>query len=468
MTYFRKILLRSRTSIAALAMAVSVLPCHGAETKPENPIIISLRDKLKTTHKSSDSLKILYDIFDLSDRSGQREQAWLIYDVAERAGNHDAMMDMLRQMAVFNLRSDSILDILSQRVEKIPDSETQRGTRLFLAVERAQHNVSYMPEEQRQKLLTRLLAQESDNASKDDIFQRVQDLYILTLYLGGNAKGEMYEAYLDRLGQEVAKLPEKVYALRNIFYTSSAMFYTQAGAHAKALDADRKLIEAIKGLEHRYAKQGRKYRNYDTSYYNCYRRMLSNYAALSKDEVEQYYDTIQTIARRNKDAASDLANSARPTIYYYMANQKYAEAIPLIKRFLANNKSTDSMNNMLRLQMLRLLKIASEATGDNATLLEALKEYDTLLEEYIRLDSDATYRELQIRYDVNELRNSNHMLEIQKRDLKIQTERKIILVAIIAACLLLVFLFILYRKYLQLKIRLRETEKKLNKYERLP
>ena len=50
-----------------------------------------------------------------------------------------------------------------------------------------------------------------------------------------------------------------------------------------------KVLADIAKLEKYYHDNGRIYRNYNTSYYTIYTRLLSNFAILSPSQIEEYY-----------------------------------------------------------------------------------------------------------------------------------------------------------------------------------
>lgn len=433
----------------------------GARQTPEQKAALKadIYKKLAGVKSSADSLPLLYDLYDLSNVADQKKIGWILLRTAQRAGDNNAIMDMCRQLASYNIKSDSVLRVLASINSQLPESEVQQATDLFIAVKLATHNVMYLPEAERQKELTRILAKR--NGNKDNMYEDVKELYTLALYLGGNSKGGMYKDYVNRLDNEIQKLPERALSIRNLFYTSSAMFYSKNFEHEKAIDADMKLLESVEKLEARYQKSGRKYRNFDMTRYAAYRRIMGNYEVLPINTVDSFYNLAIDLTRKSSDVRAEHESNPRVEINYLMAHKEYAKAIPLIKSFLSTE--IDANNNDYRLMMLRRLKEAATAIGDDATLLECLKEYNDQLEEYFRLNAEGTYRELQVRYDVNELRQKNHMLDIQKRDLVLQTERIIILVSVIAACILLFIIIMLHRRHTTMKLRLRDMQEELDR-----
>lgn len=432
-----------------------------ARVSPERRAAIKadINKKLAATRTSADSLPLLYDLFDLSSLTDQKKIGWTILNTARRAGDNNAIMDMCRQLASFNIKSDSTLQYLSNINSHLPENEVQQATDLFIAVKQATHNVMFLPEAERQRELTRILARR--NGKKENAYEDVKELYTLALYLGGNSKGGMYKDYVKRLDEEIQGLPERALSIRNLFYSSSAIFYSQNLEYEKAIDADKKLLVSVDSLEQRYKRSGRKYRNFDLTRYTAYRRIMSNYDVLPLSTVDSLHDLAMELVKINSDVAAEHERNPRMQVNWLMAHKEYAQAIPLIKKFLS--MEFDDNNNGFRLKMLGRLKEAAIATGDDATLLECLKEYNDQLEEYFKLNAEGTYRELQVRYDVNELRQKNHQLDIQKRDLVLKTDRQIILISVIAACILLFIVIMLQRRHSDLKIRYRELEERLEK-----
>ncbi|MDE6803044.1 MAG: hypothetical protein K2J29_00215, partial [Muribaculaceae bacterium] len=140
--------------------------------------------------------------------------------------------------------------------------------------------------------------------------------------------------------------------------------------------------------------------------------------------------------------------------YYNMAKKNYSRAVALINEWLKTNHDKP----LIRRQMLGLLKEAAEATGDETSLLSALKEYNGLLEEYNNQQSAEAYREMQIRYDVSELKARAAEAEIATRDAKISFNQKIILITLSASFVLIVVLLLLARRYGDMKHNLRKLK----------
>lgn len=448
-----------RKFILTILLVGFTCPLAVALTSKDQAIKDSLITVLSQVRSSADSIPILYDIFDISKRKDRAMLAPTIIDVAKRANDTSTQMDMLRHMSNFYLYNDSIQDILISEVEQLPECDEQKETVAFLKMMRATSQANYSTEEQRQQRIREIL-NELTVAKAPDIYDQVVMLHTLCAYLGRETQGDLLSKYLDRQAKIIEKLPCTFPGIKNILYTQEADLYNNNGNYEKAVKADKKLLEIVDQLKKDYAAKGRKYRHYDTNQYLSYRRMLANHEALTPDEVETCYQKILDICQNNPDLAADLNNNGRAHIYYLMAHKRYKEALPILK----SQTSRPISNIVLRRHLIKKLIEAAQACGDKATLLDATLEYKDILENFISLKAVEKYKELQIVYDMNALKNRNNQLEIEQREAKIKSNRTMIiisLVAIVILVILLVMVFRLYRKAKQLSQHLIEANQSL-------
>lgn len=116
------------------------------------------------------------------------------------------------------------------------------------------------------------------------------------------------------------------------------------------------------------------------------------------------------------------------------------------------------------MELLQLTIEAAKAVNDKATLLQSTTEYNAYLEEYNKLKAAEKYKELQILYDVNELKTENAQLELEKKQAEIDSGRLIIHITFIAITILLCLLAIalwLYYHTRQLARSLQHSKQKL-------
>ena len=277
-------------------------------------------------------------------------------------------------------------------------------------------------------------------------------LWKVLIFLGNRNQGNLYLEYLTRLEEMMDQVPSECVYLLNQFYTTAANVHTRNGNPAKAIEMDHKLLEVISTLEKRYKDMGRTYRDYTRHYYVCYRRMLSNYKALSLDEIKELYAKCAILAEKNVDVARDFYEKGTPTIYRLMAEQNYEAAVPKIKQALKTERSKS-----IRGRLLRMLVTAADSIHDEATLLTALRDYSKYLKTTLDAQSEEAYQELQIRYDIRQLQAERDSLESEKRDIEIATSQRVITVALIGLLVLAIVLMFIYRSNFSLKRRVRNT-----------
>lgn len=404
----------------------------------------SLRKALSKTNDAADSIRILYDIYDLNERSADIADGWKILDIARRTGNNRVVYDIIRRLSVKYVHNDSVLRLLHDIVKGMPKSTDRDATDVFVDTQRTISLVRYNNSNKVDSLLRTALAYE-EASSQTNTFENIRDLYKLCLYLSAESKGDLYLGYVDRLGALINRLPEEAYSLRNQYYTSCANIYTLAGNHEKAVECDRILLDIMEKLDQRYVSEKRVYKNFDINRYIVYRRLLSNYKALKPGEADKYYNAAMEIAARNSYIADDIQNNGRIHAYHFMANGESAKALPLLKKFLAS----ENPDNQLRRQTLPILIEAAEMAGDKPTLYEAQREYTKMMEDYLKLRSEETFRELKIRYDVDELKRQNTDYAIRHQEQMISTRNKIISVVLIGALALAIMLLVIHRFYLK-------------------
>lgn len=394
----------------------------------------SLRNRLASHVTVRDSIRTLYHLFDLVSRPEKKEVAFTLLATAERAHYLKTQQDMLRQLIQLCSRDDSIRSLLLRKGEELPNGKGVRGTRIFLRIQDLAYTLLRMDEKERTKKISELI-KSSDKAGNDDLYGQVEELGTLVSYIGSAVKGKLYEEYLEKYGKLIERLPKQEYALRNQYYTIMANTCTQLGEHAKAVEADRKLLGIIDEMEKDYHRRGRRFRDMNVARFVCYRRMLNNYPALSREEVNGIYGKISELAEQNSDIASEMEQSDRTRVYYLMANRKYAEALPLIQRELNDNNKISMAQRRIH---IKFLEQASRATGNRELELQALRDYCRLLEESDSLNSERALQEFRISYDVQQLQEESRALQKSKSEERISSERLRILLLLGASLFILI------------------------------
>ncbi len=415
----------------------------------QKELLAKQKNELSKAGNASDSIKILYNIFDLSSVKERPEIGRKIFDVALKKGDKATMFDIARLISLSYTDEPSLNKIINgvSKISVKGDSpktvKEKKETILFLKLRNIAFKSRYQSEENKIKAISEILA-------KDDFEQlsehgKIERLYTICQYLSTYVKSGMLVGYVDALNKLISNSDIDLYSIYNQFYTSTANMYTSTGNYRQAIEADRKLLEIIDNLESKYASQGREFRNYDANRYIVYRRMLTNYEGLTLEEVNDIYGKILELARRDEEVREDLNNNKRATIFYLVDNGRYREAIPLIKQQLRRDNLLP-----IKRKITETYITAAKKTGNKDDLINALELYTDVLNESSDMRMAAKYSELRIRYDVNRLQSENSHLELKQKKLEVEETRKMMtfmMVGWLIFAILLVILLFYWSRY---------------------
>lgn len=426
-------------TLAAAVVSMTALPV-AAQQDYRHETAANIRSELKLAKTPGDSIKIMYNIYDLLPKSEKPAVAREIYAIAERNNDYTTRLDICRVISsCFN--DDRVLSQIEREVQRIPSSPEQKETALFLKMKRLSVAARHKPEAERMNEIIRIIT-ELDDKEKfiTTPIDKLYDLFTVVQYLRNDASGDMLKEYLDKMILLSTSSQFKLYAIPTIVYAEAARIYADAGDYAKAVDGDRKLLNVLAGLKEKYRKRGRKYREYDLLEFEAYRRMLQNYPALKSGEIDDIYDKALKLVENNSDVKHVLETDKRFYAYYYYAKGEYAQAIPYLRE---SAKEVTSLPT--RKQLLERLIDAAERTGDSRTNIEALNEYSDLLEELNRLKADERYKELQIKYEVQDLKSKNSALELENRNDEISATKR--MMTFVGVAFLLIFAVLITSLY---------------------
>lgn len=398
----------------------------------------SLLHELLLARTPQDSIPLLYHLYDIAKSPEHRQQPLAaLVETARRAHNIPVELDALRSYCNIVTRNDSLMSLCIKIAQSLPPSNDRDETITFIEVNRISSKARSLPESEKTKILQELISNYQKEKS-ENVYDEIKRLYEVCLYLSHSTTGGLYSEYLEKLHELINKLPRdgrKV--LPTMYYTQLAIIYTKNHEYEKAIAADKELLKIIRQLEEEYKRQGRIYKNYDTNYYICYRRILSNFPVLTQEEVEHYYQKITEIVQINHAVKGDFETGKRPLIFYLMAKKEYSEALPILKKVINHPD-----NKPFRMELLQYTMEAATYVNDKTTLLQATTQYNTLLEEYNQTKSAEKYRELQILYDVNELKTQNAQLELEKREAEVEAGKALIRITFLAITILTFLLII--------------------------
>ncbi|MDE7345976.1 MAG: hypothetical protein K2N48_04445 [Muribaculaceae bacterium] len=429
------------TIILMLTMTLSA----SADSKSNKQSLIDKYSKqLKTTTSARDSVRILYYIFDLSDRRGQIKYAWDIYYTAGRAENINAQLDMLRNLGTFYANNDSVVEYLLKLTDEVSNEESRAATRTYIINQHINRKSRQPNDTELQTMLLDSITK-SHNLEGKDIYDRLSLLYQIIQYLGVDADGVLFKECLDTYGELIEDLPVSDYPLKNQFYTTAAMIHSRMnGNPSKAIQYDRKLIEIIEQLQQMYIKKNRKFRNYDTNKFISYRRMLGNYPALTEEEIETIHDSIVALYNRNTDVKKTMDKEGQAHAFYYMAKKDYKNAIPAISGLLKNS----DLSAYQKQKYYSMLIDAAKAENDSKTYISSMENYINFSKQIDSLRKVTMKREIMLRDSIisaplldKKTTPTHQLTNLEHR----KTEQTLMIIASALAILLIIYIVLYVR-----------------------
>ena len=388
---------------------------------------------LRTAKASEDSIKILYDVYDLSDRDKKKDVGFKILNIAQRTNNREVTLDILSRLAL-KVEDTEALSRLMEISNSLPADSSKRGLDLLLEMEVATQEAKKDNGTLRNQKFVEY-AQADLMTDKLDIYEEILTLYRAMVYLGMSSQGSLYLEYLTRLQDLVSKLPEDDFAIRNLVLSTASIYYTRNEDYPKALEASRVLKQQIEKLKEKFPPSERQYQTFDYFRYMINRRMLENYKGMSRDEAQKLYEECVEIAANNEEVASILGSRGLTESYYNMAMHNYKEAIPHLYKALSN----DDLSLFRQQELLGHLIEALDSVGNKTAMFDAMKKYVNLMKEYKRAHLEDAHNELQLRTDVNRLAFEEKM-EARKQQEENRNMRKVSITLVYVLGILLIIM----------------------------
>ncbi|MCH5242341.1 MAG: hypothetical protein J1F67_07935 [Muribaculaceae bacterium] len=415
-----------------------------------------LREKsLMAASTNTDSIKILLDVYNLSDKNYRNKVRKQLINLASQSSNHELIGDVINELAS---STDDTKDLnrLIIMSENLPEEEGKETLQTVLQMEQAKSEAHTIVDSQLKEQLAEYKRQ--GISFTGDPYKEIQNIFRTMVYLGASSQGPMYFECIKRLEGLVENLPEKDYAIKNLFYTNAALFYTRNKDYAKAIEFDRKLIDQLNHMRALYQKQGKNVHDLDYFYYVSYRRMLRNFRGLTPEELEDVWEKCVELAQINDEAAEAFGNGGLAKSYYYYAKGEYKEAAPELKKALADPDISDFRKQ----ELLGLLAYSLRQTGDKEGELKALREYSQMAIDDRTHRREDMYRELELRNSVNQvLADELKQQEQQREQNRVMRKTSITLVYVLA-----VILIFLCGAYFRLRNKAKELEIKNGKLRR--
>lgn len=400
---------------------------------------------LQTAQTPSDSIQILYDVYDLSDTSHRTEVGMQILDIATRTKDRKVVIEVLKELAINSGDSDALSRLL-EISSSLPENKDKKSINVLLQIEQAKNNASEISDNDREKQTIDLVR--IDHLEKGDIYEEILDVYKTMTYLGVSSQGPLYLTYINRLENLVKQLPEDEYSIKNLYYGTASIYYTRMRNYEKALESCNELLKLIQKLEQQYNKDGREHANFDYFYYVLYRRMLQNYRGLSHEEIEDLYSKVQQLAENNDEVKEAFGKKGITSAYYYMGTKQYDKALPMIEKALAS----DDLSKFRRQELTGMKAYSLDALGRKDEELPVLQQYVLMLVDERRQRLEDTYKELEIRNVVNHITAE----ERAEQEAQISENRNMRKIAISLVYILAVILIFVSGSYFKLKAKVKE------------
>ncbi|MCM1162693.1 MAG: HAMP domain-containing histidine kinase [Muribaculaceae bacterium] len=404
-----------------------------ARIKADEDSLYSQLAKVKTP---ADSLAILTNLYDLLPRAKSNHVGMQAIDVARRANDQAAALDIIRNQANRYMRSDSLLKILKVKTMEWPESEDRRETLTFITLMDNMRKGRYGDEAEREKFLGEILTRMGEK-NTDDEYDHIELLHGVCMLLSVNSSSEILTNYMDSLGALVRRLPATSFAIRNAYNVHASTAYSTLEPK-KSIDSDMSLIKNVERLEKYYHDRGRVYRNYDATYYTIYTRMLSNYEYLTPAQVEDFYS--QAMNYHDKDSAilKTYESFPAPDIYYSMYHHDYAKAAKLLQN--------SEIPAPRRLAATRKLMLCADSLGNAHLFSEASKQYINLLEHELKERTHGSFRELQVAYSLYDMKHHLGQLEKERAEGYARIQRFIIMGSFVILVILVILVIMLMNK----------------------
>lgn len=432
---------RLLTSVVLLAAAVFGLSATPFEHERKH-LLDSLEVRLQEINNGEDSIRTLYNIFDLCTTNKSRTAILHnLYLTAKKHGEYDDQASVLIYLARIYNGNIKALEKIEAELKTLPDSPMSRECQLYVQMLKSANLVNAESSEMQKERLSELVKKFSE-CPPDDKFHRAELLFTLCTIMDKSTHGELLQHYLMQLIELVDSLDLRTGYVRNLVYGRSGPILTRNRMFKEAVKVDKRLLNIIDSLEISYIANDRPFRSLNGNRYEICTRMLINYRALSLEEVVFFHDRIKEMAASDPEIAKTLKEREIPEIFYHVARKEYATALPIIKRQLNNPQ-----HKLLRPALLRALIEASAATGDTRTQLDAAMQLNDLYEKTLDDRSNNRYRELQIIYDYNDLRNTIADRERELKDRDMITNKNLIIFVGTVCFVFIVLTLLLFRLY---------------------
>lgn len=408
---------------------------------------------------AADSLKYFLNIYDLSTNPERKVFADSLFRTAERAGDTHTQLEIIQGYSASKV-SDEWRDTLLTWAMRLPASDKRDETVAFIKMRNITYS-AYRSSASRLESELQTVINTLEHETPKNIYERIVERHRACVLLSLALRGDVLKEYYDQYLEDVENLPVETYSIRNAAYVQGCAIFNNSRDFVDAVKYNKKLLEAIESLEKRYKSHNRPFRNYNYNKYIRYVSLLKSYSVLSKEEINHIYAEILRLRDIDPEVKEIMENNPQAEAYYYFAIGDYKTALPKLLKFCEIDEYTQQ--KMMTLEMI--IKSASNV-GDSHALEKASEQYVDYVRKFIDDRSFETYRKLQIKMDISNIRQEKEQL---KKDLDLQrldTAKKmntIFTVVSIVFFIIIVCLIILFIRNKKLNKTLKQTNLSLIK-----
>ncbi|MDE6369661.1 MAG: hypothetical protein K2K94_10540 [Muribaculaceae bacterium] len=317
-----------RKLLRPLLAAATIIVAINAEAQTAESVD-SLNALLAEATTPKDSVALLHNLYDCLyfDRKPILKQ---IFETAERAGDYTSMLEVVFVLTASYQHEPEIEEELLELVDRVPESEAQRLQKLYVKLRFEMSKIQRMTEEERQQRLHEALMKYREEGNLDK-FDRITHLFVICTNLRSTTYSQLLIYYLNELQSMIDEFPVDELPIRSLFYSLASSSFLNNNLFQQAIEANRRILGLVGQFDKLHESQGRIFRNYDGSLYDCYHNMLMCYEVLTDEEIEDCYNHILQIIDRNPRIKKNIERQNRSRIFYLMAKKRYAEAIPILR-----------------------------------------------------------------------------------------------------------------------------------------
>lgn len=425
--------------IAIIAVLLS-RPAYSLDYSGYSHAVDSLRAELREARTASDSVGTLCNLYDILAREPSTALGDTLYHTAMRADDQRTALEVVRNQANRYMRDANELEKLTQQALACADGNDRRETLTFIRLMNNMRRARYSDSVERARTLQSYL-EEIETVPDTDLYDHIALTHGVCLMLSEDPSSDILASYMDSLERLVNRLPPTAYSLRNAYNVHAATIFATSRPE-KSIAADMKVLADIAKLEKYYRENGRFYRNYNPTHYTIYTRLLSNFAILTPQQVDDYYDKAMALLSTDPAIRETFDKAPMPEIYHAMYHKDYRRALPLLSAVIDEPYAAPH-----RRRLLHYLMECAEALGYKETLLEASRRYADALQTELDERSGKSYRELQTAYAIYEMKHNLGIMEMHRRESVAAMQRTIITVSLCALIVLVILVIILFRQY---------------------